>query len=288
MLFYLPLLALLAPHHGMNAAASTRLVSQTAALAESTTVGMRVMRGIKVSDPPRIDGRLDDPVWATAPTATNFTQNYPQGGTPATRRTEARVLFVGDAVYVGMRAFDSPDSIVAPLMRRDARANYDMLEVLFDSFHDRRTAFHFGVNPAGVKFDVYHYDDAQADISWDAVWDVAVSRDSLGWSAEFRIPLSQLRYTVPDRPATWGINFYRNIGRRQEWSSWAPIPQGEGREVSRFGEITEIDSLTPARRREITPYVSASVTRAPGEHANPFFRSSAFEGGAGVDAKFGV
>ena len=288
MLFYLPLMALLTPHHAMNAAASTRLVRQTAALAESTTVGMRVMRGIKVSDPPRIDGRLDEPVWATAKPATDFTQNYPQGGAPATRRTEARVLFVGDAVYVGMRAFDSPDSIVAPLMRRDARANFDMLEVLFDSFHDRRSAFHFGVNPAGVKFDVYHYDDTQVDINWDAVWDVAVSRDSLGWSAEFRIPLSQLRYTVPDRPATWGINFYRNIGRRQEWSSWAPVPQGEGREVSRFGEIAEIDSLMPARRREITPYVSASVTRAPGEQANPFFRSSAFEGGAGVDAKFGV
>jgi hypothetical protein len=207
---------------------------------------------------------------------------------PATRRTEARVLFVGDAVYVGMRAFDSPDSIVAPLMRRDARANYDMLEVLFDSFHDRRTAFHFGVNPAGVKFDIYHYDDAQTDISWDAVWDVAVSRDSLGWSAEFRIPLSQLRYSVPAGPATWGVNFYRNIGRRQEWSSWAPIPQSEGREVSRFGEIREIDSLVPARRREITPYVSASMTRAPGKSANPFFRSSDFEGGAGVDAKLGV
>jgi len=287
MLFCLPLLVLLA-HHGMNSAASSRLGAQTAAVAESTTVGMRVIRGIKVADAPRIDGRLDDPVWASAPVATDFTQNYPHGGVPATRRTEARVLFVGDAVYVGMRAFDSPDSIIAPLMRRDATANYDMLEVLFDSFHDRRTAFHFGVNPAGVKFDIYHYDDSQADISWDAVWDVAVSRDSLGWCAEFRIPLSQLRYSVTGEPATWGVNFYRIIGRSQEWSSWAPVPQGEGREVSRFGELTDIDSLTSVRRREIIPYVSGSMSRVPGERANPFFKSNAFEGGAGVDAKFGV
>jgi len=194
-----------------------KLHSQAPVPAESSATGMRVLRGAKALDAPRIDGRLDDPVWATAPLATDFTQNYPQGGVPATRRTEARVIFVGDALYVGIRAFDSPDSIVAPLMRRDTRGNTDMLQVLIDAFHDRRTAFEFGVTPAGVKFDGYHYDDIQLDDSWDAVWDVAVARDSLGWTAEFRIPLSQLRYSVsPDRPATWGINFYRNISRRQE------------------------------------------------------------------------
>ena len=256
--------------------------------AESTALGQRILRGKKESAPPVIDGRLDDPAWATAPVATDFTQNYPETGVPPSRRTEARVVFVGDALYIGMRAFDSPDSIVAPLMRRDGMVNSDWVDVLIDSFHDRRSAFHFAVNPAGVKVDMYHYDDIQADMSWDAVWDVGVARDSLGWTAEFRIPLSQLRYASTDRPQTWGINFYRNIGRRQEWSSWAPVVRGQNREVSQFGELTAIDFLTQTRRREITPYVSSSVTRASGNPADPFFRSTAFSHSAGFDAKVGL
>ena len=204
----------------------------TVVVADSGAAGVRVLRGKRDTPAPVIDGRLDDPVWATAPVATDFTQNYPQSGVPASRRTEARVVFAGDAIYIGMRAFDSPDSIIAPLMRRDGMLNSDWVDVLIDSFHDRRTAFHFAVNPAGVKVDMYHYDDIQADMSWDAVWDVAVARDSLGWTAEFRIPLSQLRYSLSsDRAQTWGINFYRNIGRRQEWSSWAPVVRGQSREV---------------------------------------------------------
>src|SRR2546423_3226927 len=174
-------------------------------------------------------------------------------------------------------------------MRRDERLNSAGGDLLADGFGAVRTASPFEVNAAGVKVDMYHYDDIQSDMSWDAVWDVAVARDSLGWTAEFRIPLSQLRYSVSrDRPAIWGINFYRNIGRRQEWSSWAPVIRGQNREVSQFGELTSIDFLTPPHRREVMPYVSASVTRAPGERANPFFRPTAFANSAGFDAKFGL
>src|SRR5256885_8770062 len=285
MLFFLVLLCLEQPANLLDPVA---LVPPPVA-AESSAAGLRVLRGTKVLAAPRLDGRLDDPVWATAPVATDFTQNYPQGGVPATRRTERGVVFVDAAMYVAMREYDSPDSIVAPLMRRDGMLNSDWVDVLVDSFPDRRTAFHFAVNPAGVKVDMYHYDDIQSDMSWDAVWDVAVARDSLGWTAEFRIPLSQLRYSVsPDRPATWGINFYRNIGRRQEWSSWAPVVRGQNREVSQFGELTSIDFLTPPHRREVMPYVSASVTRATGERADPFFRPTSFANSAGFDAKLGL
>ncbi|MFL5501005.1 MAG: DUF5916 domain-containing protein, partial [Gemmatimonadaceae bacterium] len=248
------------------------------------------MRATKTVAAPKIDGHLDDAVWATVPVATDFTQNYPHNGGPSAHRTEARVLFVGDALYVGIRAFDSPDSISAPLMRRDMQViNSDQLQVLIDGFHDRRTAYEFGVTPAGVKFDVYHYDDIHGDPTWDAVWDVAVARDSLGWSAEFRIPLSQINYSATaGKPATWGINFYRNIGRLQEWSSWAPVPIGESREVSRFGDLADIDLPSSVRRREIIPYVSSSVTRAVGNPANPFFERTALESAAGVDAKLGL
>jgi len=287
MLSLLVLLSL--PQQSVPRSEAARLTSQIPAAAESSTAGIRVLRGASVVGPPRLDGRLDDPAWANAAVATDFTENYPENGVAPSRRTEARLVFVGDALYVGIRAFDSPDSIVAPLMRRDSRDNTDMLQVLIDGFHDRRTALEFGVTPAGVKFDSYHYDDVHLDDSWDAVWDVAVARDSLGWTAEFRIPLSQLRYSVsPGRRGAWGINFYRNISRRQEWSSWAPVRLGEHREVSQFGELTDIDFLKPAPRREITPYVSTSVTRSPGDAADPFFQRTAFQRSAGFDAKLGL
>jgi Domain of unknown function (DUF5916) len=258
----------------------------------------RVLRATRISGVPApvIDGRLDDPAWVGVPVATDFTQNYPLDGRPATDRTEARVLFTDDAVYVAMRAYDHPDSIVAPLTRRDVWAPSDYLHVIFDSYHDRRTAFHFVVNPVGVKLDLYHYDDTERDMSWDAVWDVAVARDSLGWTAEFRIPLSQLRYDARPRAAgsahvaetVWGVNFCRDVVRRQEWSCWAPIPQGERRYVSRFGDLTGLDGLPAARRREVVPYVSSSVTRAPGSSADPFFQPTAVGPAAGVDAKLGM
>ena len=287
LLFTLALLC--APQQSVAQPKPVKLQTQPRVAAESSATGGRVLRGTQAPTAPRMDGSLDDSIWQTVPVATDFTQNYPQRGVPATRRTEARVVFVGDAIYVGMRAYDSPDSILAPLARRDANITSDWMDVMFDSFHDRRTAFHFAVNPAGVKFDMYHYDDSQGDVSWDAVWDVAVARDSLGWTAEFRIPLSQLRYSIlPNQSSTWGINFYRNVGRRQEWSSWAAVPTGEQREVSRFGELTGIDFLAPARRREITPYISSSLTRSPGDRTDPFYQSSAFNTGAGLDAKLGL
>src|SRR6476619_1948802 len=181
---FLFFLLLGAPQQLINREVSLAAIRQPTVVAESSAAGLRVLRGKRDTPAPVIDGRLDDPVWGTAPVASDFTQNYPETGVAATRRTEARVIFAGDAIYVGMRAFDSPDSIVAPLMRRDGLLNSDWVDVLIDSFNDRRTAFHFAVNPAGVKVDMYHYDDNQADMSWDAIWDVAVARDSLGWTAE--------------------------------------------------------------------------------------------------------
>jgi len=285
----LVLIAVLGLQQAVSSPAGVANTQQPVAT-ESSTAGLRVLAAKKGLEAPRIDGRLDDPVWSTVPVATDFSENYPHAGVPALRRTEARVVFVGDALYVGIRAFDSPDSIAAPMVRRDVQlVNSDQLQVLIDSFHDRRTAYEFGVTPSGVKWDVYHYDDNQGDVTWDAVWDVAVSRDSLGWSAEFRIPLSQLSYSVtPGTPSTWGIQFFRNIGRLQEWSSWAPVFVGDGREVSRFGDLTGIEIEAPPRRREIVPYLSSSMNRSPGNPANPFYQRTALGGAAGLDAKLGV
>ena len=253
---------------------------------------------VRATTPVVIDGRDDDEVWRRAPAITQFREFQPKEDGDPRFATEAKVAYDDRNLYVFIRAFDPhPDSILKLLARRDVRAATDQLKIMIDSYHDRRNGFEFAVNPAGVKRDYAIYNDNSEDDAWDAVWDVATTVDSLGWTAEFRIPLSQLRYDAGGggrgrRPGagetTWGVNFCRDVARRQEWSCWAPIPQGERRFVSRFGELTGLDGLPAARRREVLPYARTSVTRAPGSSADPFFQATAVSSAAGVDAKLGL
>ncbi len=237
---------------------------------------------------PTIDGVLDEPDWAAAMAAKNFVVFEPNEGAAASQATEARVLYGDDAIYVGIRAFDTaPDSIVARLARRDERPHSDWLDVVIDSYHDRRTAFRFGVNPAGVKSDGYMYDDVEEDDSWDAVWDVATSTDDRGWTAEFRIPYSQLRFDGA-RVQTWGINFVRFIARHLERSLWAPISRGDGALVSRFGDLSGLQDLSPPARLEVLPYSLARLRRAPGSADDPFHRPNDIAGAVGADLKYGL
>lgn len=241
-----------------------------------------------VGDEPRLDGRLDDPAWARAPVAEGFTQFAPDPGASATERTEARVLYGDDAIWVAVRAFDrSPDSIAAQLTRRDQGSYSDEVAVVIDSYFDRRTAFHFQVNALGVKTDIYRFDDTGEDAGWDAVWDAATARDAEGWSAEFRIPYSQLRFRdAPEQ--TWGINFLRRIARHDETSVWAPTSRNDGAIVSRFGELRGLAELAPPRRLEVTPYSLARIERAPGDEENPFYRRNDVFGAVGADLKYGI
>ena len=195
-----------------------------------------------------LDGILDEQDWSLAGVATHFTQRYPDPGKPATYQTEVRVLYDDDAIYVGARMYDAhPDSIVAPMARRDPQDIYsDWFDVIFDSYHDRRTGFRFGVNPAGTKLDVYHFNDGDDDDAWDARWDVATHVDSLGWTAEYRIPLSQLRFHGSALEQTWGLQFYRDVARLDEWTFWSPYPPTAPGFVSNFGDLGGLDG-TPAR-----------------------------------------
>jgi hypothetical protein len=240
---------------------------------------------------PAVDGRLDDPAWAAADVATNFVQFTPRPGSPSVQRTEARVVYTEDALYVGMWMYDTaPDSIQAPLARRDASGVHsDFAHVIIDSYHDRRTAFRFSVNPKGVQRDIFHYGDVREDLSWNAVWEVATRVDSLGWTAEFRIPLSQLRFnTHAGGELTWGINFGRDIARHDERSVWAPVEPNSGRFVSFSGELRGLAGLRPPRQLELQPYASTRYRRAPGDPTNPFHSRHHLDGSAGLDLKYGL
>ena len=254
------------------------------------TTARRVAQAVRRTGEIRLDGKLDEPDWQKAPPATGFTESYPTPGLRAPDQMEARVLYDDAALYVGIRMFDShPDSIAAQLARRDASGIYsDWVHLIIDSYHDRRTAVRFTVNPRGVKKDVYMSNDLSEDLNWDAVWDVATRVDSAGWVAEYRIPLSQLRFGSSPGPRTWGFQVQRDIARRNERDTWSPWTPQAGGFVSRFGDLVGLVDLASPARVELLPYVSTRLTRAPGNPADPFFHATETKPSVGADFRYGL
>ena len=239
---------------------------------------------------PRVDGYLNDVVWRTADVASNFTQRVPAGGAAGTERTEVRIAYDARALYVGVRNWDrAPDSIAQQLGRRDADDLYsDWFFIALDSYGDRRTAFVFGASPRGVLRDSYVSNDSDEDLSWDAVWNVVARTDSAGWTAEFRIPFSQLRYDVRGTAGAvrdWGLNFARDIARRGEEALWSPTPASAPGFVSRFGTLTGLDSLRAAARIELFPYVRTQLEAQPLGNQNRFVPAQRASVAAGGDVR---
>jgi len=240
---------------------------------------------VRADRPVVIDGKDDDPVWRLAPAITEFREFQPKEDGDPRFATEAKVAYDSRNFYVFVRAFDPhPDSILKLLARRDVRAATDQIKIIIDSYHDRRTGFEFAVNPAGVKRDYAIYNDGQTeDDAWDAVWDVATTVDSLGWTAEFRIPLSQLRY-APAATNTFGFGVWRDIQRYTERVSWPVYRASRPGFPSQMGEVQGLVGLSSPRRLEVTPYgVTKNVTVADG---GAFDHPQRFAGGA--DIKYGV
>ncbi len=231
----------------------------------SATVSARSVVATRATIAPVIDGRDDDPVWRGAPAITGFTEWRPMPGTAPRFRTEAKVAYDASNLYVFVRAYDPrPDSIIRLLERRDTFTPSDMIWVFVDSYHDRRSGYEFGVNAAGVKIDQAIYNDGDEDGAWDAVWDVATRVDSLGWTAEFRIPLSQMRYSA-SRDHTFGFTIDRDIYRYSERVAWPALDESKPGMVSQFGTVTGLEDLDAPRRMEAVPYVvtkrASQITR---------------------------
>jgi len=242
------------------------------------------------NNPISLDGFLDEDVWLKAPVATAFTQRSPNDGRPASERTEVRILYTDNAIYVGFMAYDSaPDSIMAPIFRRDGNQPSDWVYVGFDSYDDSRTGFVFGVNPRGVQRDFLYFNDSNVDLRWDAVWDAKAQILENGWSAEIRIPISQLRFSAARDIQSWGVNFQRTVARKGEVSFWAPTPQNQTRMVSRFGRLNGIQGLDEPLRLEIMPYTAGSLLRAPDlGTSSPYYNRNQFAGNIGGDIKYGL
>ncbi|HET9947770.1 MAG TPA: DUF5916 domain-containing protein [Longimicrobiales bacterium] len=213
-----------------------------------------------------MDGHLDDPSWCDATPFTASVTSSPTPGRVASLPTVTRVLFDDDAVYVGIRLWDpAPDSILAPYPRRDDETTSDWAFVELDTRHDRRTGFSFGINPRGVQVDGLWTDDVDYDVAWNGVWQGASAVDDGGWSAEFRIPFSQLALAAgaPGTPLTWGINIYRYAPHRGESSNWSPrLPSVPGI-VSRFNELDGLVSPPGHAPFDALPYVTVGRSRSP-------------------------
>ena len=234
---------------------------------------------------PSIDGVPNEPVWQTASSIGDFLQFNPSEGAPATYRTDVRILYDDDAMYVAATMFDDEASrIVARLARRDEEVESDGFSIRFDSYHDHQTAYEFTVNAAGVKVDILEYDDgAREDESWDAVWDADVTVGDDRWSLEMRIPFSVLRFPDADE-LEWGMQIIRWISRTQEEDQWTLVRRAESGWVSRFGHLRGITGVRSSAALEVLPYaLLQSSTLAPTDERAVIKTTGV---NAGVDLKF--
>ncbi len=246
------------------------------------------VRAVRVAQAIAVDGMLEEPVWRQAIGVSHFTQSDPIEGAQPSESTVVYVAYDDAALYVAARLYDAhPDSIVARLGRRDAELNADRFIVYVDSYHDRRSGFYFGVNAAGAVSDGTLYNDDWDDNSWDGVWEGKAHIDGLGWTVEMRIPYSQLRFRAAEH-RVWGINFRREIARRNEIDYLVLRPKSASGFVSRFADLAGIDGITPPRRLEMLPYATSKVERAPLVAGDPFHRGAQYSPGAGADLKVGI
>jgi len=246
------------------------------------------VRAVQLKEEIHLDGRLDEAVWRSAPVATNFLQAQPHEGQPATQRTEVRFAYDDAAIYVGARMYDDSGSrgVQTRLVRRDANADADYLEVIFDTYHDHIGRLFFTVNPSGVRGDANGLGGG-GDDSWDPVWEVKTAIDSLGWTAELRIPFSQLRYRSSDQEQTWGLQIWRQENRLNELSQWSFWHLNESGGAPRFGHLDGMVIHRAPGKAEIMPYVVGRSTNIPvSDPTDPFTKAHTTDGRVGADARY--
>lgn len=237
----------------------------------------------------RIDGKFDDPAWQSVEWGGgDFRVRQPNEGEEPTHQTRFKILYDDDHLYIAVHALDdTPDEITRRMSRRD-RFEGDWVEVNIDSYFDKQTAFSFTINAAGVKGDEFVSNNGDNwDSSWDPIWFVDTRIDDSGWCAEFKIPLSQLRFdSKPEQ--VWGIQFNRRIFRKSERSNWIFIPQNSNGWVHHFGELRGINGIKPRRQIEILPYTLGRQERLGKEQGNPFATGSENNFSLGLDGKIGI
>jgi hypothetical protein len=242
----------------------------------------------RLNSPIHIDGKLIEPVWQQTKGFDGFIQSEPIEDALPSERTVVKIAYDDNALYVGARMFDSsPDSIIARLSRRDNLEESDFFAIGLDPYHDKRSGYFFVVNAAGVLLDGVLFNDTYDDDSWNGVWEGEAAIDGLGWSAEMRIPFSQLKFNKSDINV-WGINYRRTIARKNESDYLVFIPKTENAFVSLFAELHGMNDIIPPTQFEIFPYVTVRAEYIKTEDGDPFNDGSNYVPGAGLDLKTSV
>ena len=247
----------------------------------------REVIAVRLTSPLTIDGDLDEQLYSTQ-AYTDFVQYVPLNGHPATEKTDVWVGYDEEAIYVGARMWDSePNLIVSRIGRRDEDFNSDLFEVIFDSYHDKRTGFSFQINPAGAIRDETYYNDGWTDLSWDGIWEGKTNIDDKGWTAELRIPYSQLRFEEQEE-YTWGVIPVRYIQRKDEWNYFMYVTLEESGVIRHAAELTGLYDISPPNRTEFRPYFTTGISMLPGKKDNPFYNGKNETIGLGADFKLGI
>lgn len=257
----------------------------------NTEAQVKTLQATKIAQPPRINGVLDEPVWQTAPPATDFVQNFPQPGAPASRRTDVRILYDNDAIYVGAYLYDDPSLIRKQLTPRDGeqQQDVDFFSIYFDPYRDLQNGFQFLVTSANVQTDSRISPNSGSgfggpgDKTWEAVWDSKVSILEDGWVVEMRIPYISLRFAKKDLQ-DWGLQLHRFSRRNNETDYWNPVdPQLNGF-VNQFGILRNLQDIRPPLRLSFSPYISGGYRHSPepGGYTTTWLRNG------GMDLKYGL
>jgi hypothetical protein len=237
---------------------------------------------------PVIDGAILDEAWNAVEWSSDFTEKDPDEGTPPAYQTKFKVMYDAKYLYIAIRAFDAePELIQQRLSRRDGFQG-DRVNVIIDSYHDQRTAFVFTTTAAGVKGEeLSSQNGGNWDDSYNPIWYTNAKVDDKGWTAEMKIPFSQLRFGNAEEQI-WGFNVNRTIFRFQERSLWQRIPNTQTGFISEAGELHGLKNLVPQKQLEIQPFTVLQQDLYPKEIGNPFRTGSDFSLNAGLDAKIGI
>jgi len=284
---------------------ATVVDAQPAQTSESPISGPYTVAHPVTSHVPVLDGDiLTDPAWVDLPAVTGFRQTAPNQGDPASERTEVRILFTADTLYIGVVCYDrDPEQIIVTDSRRDSSlANSDSFQLILDTFLDRQNGFVFGTSPAGQEYDGQVVNEGVGgsgmggggatrgggggfNLNWDGVWQVSTEISDLGWTAEFAIPFRTIRYPTGTLQ-TWGVNFQRNIRRRNESAYWSELPlQYNLFRVSLAGELRNL--VVPQgnnKNLKLTPYLTGDMLNLKTEQAG----TTQFLGDVGADLKYSV
>jgi len=238
------------------------------------------------SSPIVLDAKLDEPAWSTATAITDFKQVDPDEGKPASQRTEVRILYDDHALYIGAKMFDDHGAagVTTRLVRRDASFDSDYLDIEIDGHHDHLSRAFFQVNPSGSKSDLIGLGTSCCDASWDPVWEAVTHIDPDGWTAEIRIPYSQLRFSR-DSVQVWGLQIGRLIKRRDEGDVWAFVSKTEAGGPARYGHLLGLRIPASATHVELLPYVVTKSSSLANGASNPFYTHGRPSVRAGLDLK---